>query len=62
MIIYIYIIYINVYILSDILNKCQMPVENGNNEVKSTTGSEVETNTLPEVPVLAQVAQRCSAK
>ncbi|XP_025418550.1 E3 ubiquitin-protein ligase TRIP12 [Sipha flava] len=41
--------------------QCPTPVENGNNEVQSTTNSSVvETNIIPEATVLAQVAQRCS--
>lgn len=42
------------------LNQCPIPVENGNNEVQSTTsGLEVETDPLPETTILAQ---RRSAK
>lgn len=41
----------------------QIPSDNGNNEVQSTTSApEVEAESLPEATVLAQVAQRCSAK
>lgn len=53
-----------VNILSDnTFIQCSTSVENGNNDVQSTTsGSEVETNIIPEATVLAQVAQRCSSK
>jgi len=49
-------------ILNNTLNQCGLPGENGNNVQSTTSGLEVETNTLPEATVLAQVAQRSSAK
>lgn len=40
-----------------------LPIENGNNEVQSTTGGpDGEGDEVPEATVLAQVAQRCSSK
>lgn len=40
-----------------------MSSENGNNDVQSTTSTDVEViDSLPETTMLAQVAQRCSAK
>lgn len=43
--------------------QCSMSSENGNNEVQSTTSTDVEViDSLPETTMLAQVAQRCSAK
>lgn len=50
-------------IISDnTLNQCPVPVENGNNEIQSTTttsGLEVEADPLTEATILAQ---RRSAK
>lgn len=41
------------------LNQCPLFMGNGNNEVQSTTSSpEIETDSMPEGTVLAQVAQR----
>lgn len=50
-------------ILDNISHQCSIPSENGNNEVQSTTSTDVEViDSLPETTMLAQVAQRCSAK
>lgn len=51
-------------LLDNTPNQCLIAAENGNNEVQSTnSGPEIEGESLPpEATVLAQVAQRCSAK
>lgn len=52
-----------ILILDITSQQCSMSSENGNNEVQSTTSTDVEViDSLPETTMLAQVAQRCSAK
>lgn len=55
-----YISKINIF-LDNSVNQSLITVENGN-EVQSTTSSEVEADPLSDATILAQVAQRRSAK
>lgn len=56
--------YFNVNLFPDkmVINQSLIPAENGNNDVQSSSGPEVEAGALPEATILAQVAQRCSTK